>query len=370
MNATATLEQLLAHQDLTEAQADQLLRALASSEIAPALAGALLTALRAKGETPDEIRGFARAMRDMATPPTFPVPDNACDMVGTGGDGAHTYNLSTGAALLAAAAGVPIVKHGNRSVSSKSGAADLLEHLGMRFTSNQPTRATVGSSQQCLPTDQGALFERTNFTFLYAPNHHPAMAAIAPIRKALAVRTIFNVLGPLTNPAAPPYAVIGAFSLDTAQRMAEAFAGLPIKRVFVIHGSPAWDEPTPVGPFHLFDVTPNNVTQTTRDPADLDIPRCQPEDLKGGDAPHNAAALRRVFAASGGPARRAGSSSRSSPSPNGSDQAHRNALRLAAALALEVTNIEPDPTAALTRATQAIDDGSANRLLDAIGSAP
>lgn len=349
MNPNAALDRLLSGQNLTEAEAFALLHTMAgvaspdapagpsngAAPLPPALAGALLAALRAKGETAEEIRGFAQAMRRLATPPAFPIPAHACDLVGTGGDGAHTYNLSTGGALLAAAAGVPIVKHGNRSVSSRSGAADLLEALGM------PMPADAAHQQRTL--------ERANFAFFYAPAHHPAAAAIAPIRKALSVRTIFNILGPLTNPARPPFGVIGAFSLPMAELMAHAISGMDIRRVFVVHGEPGWDEATPVGPFTLFTVKPGRVERAQRDPAELNIPRCSPESLKGSDATHNAAALRAVFAGERCP--------------------HRDALCLAAALAIEVTGLEATPIAAIHRAQHAIDTGEALRTLDAIVAA-
>ena len=155
--------------------------------------------------------------------------------MGTGGDGSGSLNLSTGAALLAAACGLPVVKHGNRSVSSKSGSADVLEALGVTLPAD--------------PAAARALLDATNFTFLFAPNFHPAMKAIAPVRRALGVRTVFNILGPLTNPAAPPFAMIGAFDLPTARLLADTLAGMPIQRCFVVHGEPGWDEATPVGPF-------------------------------------------------------------------------------------------------------------------------
>ena len=208
----------------------------------PALAGALLAALRSKGVTADEVRGFARAMRALARQPAIPPGSRAIDIVGTGGDSSGSFNLSTGAALLTAACGVDVVKHGNRSVSSKSGSADVLEQLGLK-----------------LPLDEsaaGACLAATRFTFLFAPHYHPAMKAVAPIRQAMGVRTVFNILGPLTNPAAPLFQLTGAFNLPTAQLMAETLSGLPIERAFVVHGAEGWDEPTPLGPFTVLDVRP------------------------------------------------------------------------------------------------------------------
>lgn len=333
---SATLDQLLRRESLSETQASDLLHALATEDIDPAISGALLTALRAKGETPEEVRGLARAMRDLAVRPSLPedLRSRACDLVGTGGDGSHTFNISTGASLLAAACGLPIVKHGNRSISSKSGAADLLERLGLPV----PLRDDA----------QGECLTRTNFCFLFAPAHHQAAARVAPVRRALGVRTVFNMLGPLTNPAQPPFGVIGAFSLDAARLMADAISGLPIERVFVVHGAPAWDEPTPVGEFHLFDVRPGRVSHEVRDPATVGLTRCAESDLKGADAGHNADALRRVF--------------------QGERSAHRDALCLSCALALEASGVASCMREGVEIARATIDDGRASRLLDMLGA--
>jgi anthranilate phosphoribosyltransferase len=324
------LERLLAGNDLSESEAADLLVALTDESVAPAMAGALLAALRLKGETPAEVRGFARAMRDLARRPELSAGLRAVDIVGTGGDGSGSLNLSTGSALLAAASGVAVVKHGNRSISSRSGSADVLAALGLE-----------------LPLDEraaGRCLARTGFTFLFAPYYHPAMKALAPVRRALGVRTVFNLLGPLTNPAEPPFYVIGAFSLETAGLMSEALSGLPIERAFVVHGASGWDEPTPLGPFSLFDVRPGDIRRMDRDPADYGLPRCRPEDLAGGDAEDNAGRLLDAFAGERG--------------------AHRDALTLGAALALEVTGLEGSLAGGLERAVTTIDSGSASALLD------
>lgn len=325
------LEQLLNGQSVTEAEASELMRLLAAGSLEPAQAGALLAALRAKGETADEIRGFANAMRDLAKPFQCAADLPAADSVGTGGDASGSFNLSTGAALLAAACGVPMAKHGNRSVSSKSGSADVLEALGI-----------------CLPADPQIAADcltHTNFTFLFAQVFHPAMKEIAPVRAAMGVRTVFNILGPLTNPAAPPYNLIGAFSSPMAKLMAECLAGMPhIKRAFVVHGEPGWDEATPVGRFELFDVSPGKVHQEQRDPRDVGIQRCKPEDLAGGDATENARALEAVLS-------------------NRERGPHRDALVLGAGLILEVTGKAARLEEGVRVAGQAIDNGDAARLL-------
>ncbi len=324
------LEALLAGRHLSEAEADGLLVAMASGKLDAALAGALLAALRAKGETAQEIRGFANAMRRLARRPALEPGPRFVDVVGTGGDGSGSLNLSTGSALLAAAAGAAVVKHGNRSISSRSGSADVLAALGMP-----------------LPLDERRAAEylaEIGFTFLFAPHFHPAMQHIAPVRAALGVRTVFNILGPLANPAAPPYHVIGAYSEAMAALMAETLAGMPIERAFVVHGAEGWDEATPVGPFVCFEAVPGRVTRTVRDPADYGLARCGVEALKGGDAVDNARRLEAALRGEDAPA-------------------HRDALVLGAALALEVTGEATDAPAAIERAQAAIEDGAAARLL-------
>ena len=329
------LERLLDGRDLTEAEAGDLLRSLTDAAVGPAMAGALLAALRAKGVTPEEVRGFAGAMRALARRPQLPPGPPAIDVVGTGGDASGSFNLSTGAALLVAAMGVPVVKHGNRSVSSRSGSADLLEALGL------PLPLDEQATGECLAA--------TGFTFLFAPHYHPAMKEVAPVRRALGVRTVFNLLGPLTNPAAPPFGLIGAYSADAAKLMAETLAGMPIERVFVIHGEPSWDEATPIGPFELYDVTPGRVSREIRDPLAYGLQRCTPADLAGGDAAHNAAGLRAVF--------------------EGRDTGpHCDAVALNAALALEVTSRVASTSAGIEAARTAIARGDAARLLERLAA--
>jgi anthranilate phosphoribosyltransferase len=327
---SALLDRLLDGIGLEEAEASALLVALTAPDLPPAMAAALLIALRAKGVTANELRGFAAAMRSQARRPALPVPLDAVDVVGTGGDRSGSLNLSTGAALLTAACGMPVVKHGNRSISSRSGSADVLQALGLP-----------------LPLDEAAAarcFEALGFTFLFAPYYHPATRNIAPVRATLAVRTVFNVLGPLSNPAAPPFLVIGAFDEATAGLIAHALRGSGIRRAFVVHGAEGWDEPTPVGPFTLFDVGQDTVRRETRTPADYGLAPCASAELAGGDAAYNARALQRVF-------------------DGESHDAHRDALLLGAALALEVSGRELAPLAAVARAAAAIDGGAARALL-------
>lgn len=328
---SALLNRLLDGESLTESEAAGLMHAMAEGSMDPALGGAFLAGLRAKGETADEIRGFATAMRELAVKPDVPEGSPTVDTVGTGGDGSGSLNLSTGTGLLAAAAGARVVKHGNRSISSKSGSADVLECLGM------PLPLDADASVAALAS--------VGFTFLFAPAFHPAMKAIMPVRGALGVRTVFNLLGPLTNPAAPPYQLIGAFSPEAAKLMAETLAGMPIERAFVVHGEPGWDEATPAGEFLLYDVRPAAVTENTRVPEDYGVARCAPEDLAGGDAEHNARELQRVL--------------------SGEDRgAHRDALLMGTSLVLEVMGAANDARDGVARAADAIDSGRAAEFLD------
>lgn len=330
MSNRELLERILDGDSLTERQAFALMHDLAAGKMEPALAGALLAGLRAKGETADEIRGFALAMRDRALHPAIPEGSPTVDTVGTGGDGSGSLNLSTAAGLLAAACGARVVKHGNRSISSKCGSADMLEQLGMP-----------------LPLDELAVVDclrAVGFTFLFAPAYHPAMKAIMPVRNALGVRTVFNMIGPLTNPAEPPFQLIGAFSKDAARLMADTLAGMTIERAFVVHGEPGWDEATPVGEFVLYDVRKGSVEQSIRSPEQYGLSRCRPEELTGGDAAHNARELRRVF-------------------DKDDEGPHRDALLMGTSLVLEVLGMAADAKEGVDMAASAIDNGAARKLL-------
>jgi anthranilate phosphoribosyltransferase len=331
----AALGVLADGRSLPEEEGYDVLVALTAADVPPALAGALLAALRTKGVNADELRGFARGMRALARSPALPEVGPLVDIVGTGGDASHSYNISTGTALLAVAAGAKVAKHGNRSVSSRSGSADVLESLGLNLPLDE--------------RDAGACLAATGFTFLFAPHYHPAMKAIAPVRAALGIRTVFNMLGPLTNPAAPPYYLIGAYSPDAMHLIADTLAGLPISRAFVVHGADGWDEPTPVGPFELCDVRDGRWTRHVRSAADYGLASCTAEDLRGGDASDNARALRAVF--------------------EGADQgAHRDALLMGTSLALEVMGVARDARDGVERAARAIDSGAAAALLEGLAA--
>ena len=330
VEARQILSTLMKQEDIGEAKAYELMQQLAEGIIDAPMAGSLLIALRIKGETAAEVRGFANAMRDLATPVAIDNNLETIDIVGTGGDGSNSFNLSTGTALLAAASGLSVTKQGNRSVSSQSGSSDLLEALGIALASDPEKIKTT--------------LEQTGFVFLFAPFFHPAMKNIAPIRQALGVRTVFNILGPLTNPAQPNYYVLGAFSSKMAKLMAEALSGMSIKRAFIIHGANGWDEPTPISEFELYDVSPGRVDFSTREPQDFGIPRCKASDLLGGDSTKNATALMDVF--------------------KGIDQgAHLNSLLLGAGLALELSGKAINLEEGITQARNAIEQGTALDLI-------
>ena len=205
------LERLLDKKNLQEEDAAELLVAITDPTLAPAMGGALLAALRSKGETAEEVRGFARTMRKLARRPLLPSGSPLVDMVGTGGDGSGSFNLSTGASLLVAAMGIRVAKHGTSSISSRSGSADVIRALGLELPLDE--------------TAAGECLAATGFTFLFAPHYHPALKAVMPIRQALGVRTVFNILGPLSNPAAPPFHLLGAYSVDVAELMAQTLSG-------------------------------------------------------------------------------------------------------------------------------------------------
>mmetsp|Transcript_2339 Transcript_2339/g.7184 ORF Transcript_2339/g.7184 Transcript_2339/m.7184 type:complete len:394 (+) Transcript_2339:10-1191(+) len=273
---------------LTQAEAESLFASFLEGSAAPEQVAAVLCLLRRKGESAEEIAGAASAMRAACVP--VKSPGRLLDIVGTGGDGASTINLSTASAILCAAAGAKVTKCGNRSVSSKCGAADVLEALGLDLD---------------LDLDQvAACIEEVGLGFLYAPKNHPAMKAVAPVRKALGVRTAFNLLGPLTNAASAQRVVIGVFGEHLVDLIAGSLEKIGVvEHGVVVHGV-GLDEISPLGPCTILELRKNkdgsyHRTKWTLDPLDdLGIPRCTLDDLKGGDADYNARALRDCLAAS------------------------------------------------------------------------
>jgi anthranilate phosphoribosyltransferase len=303
--------------------------AIMRGEATPAQIAGLLIALRAKGETADEIAGCAEAMREHVVP-VRPRRQDLVDTAGTGGDGAKTINISTAAALVAAAAGTGVAKHGNRAVSSASGSADVLEALGLNLE---------------LPADRVARsIDELGFGFLFAPTHHPAMRHAAPVRRELGARTVFNVLGPLTNPAGARAQVVGVYAPELVRTIAEVLAQLGARRAFVVHGAAGIDELSPAGPNLICEVVGGTVQERTIDPLELGVPRCDPEDLRGGLPAENAAVIRRVFA--------------------GENGGRRSAILLNAAGAIAAGGHAEDLREGLELARSAIDSGAAAERLD------
>ena len=285
---SALLNRLLDGHDLTREEARGAMGSIMSGEATPAQIAGFLIALRSKGETADEIAGCAEAMREHAVI-VRPRREDLVDTAGTGGDGASTLNISTAAALVAAAAGAAVAKHGNRAVSSASGSADVLEALG--FVLELPAGCVERS------------IDELGFGFLFAPAHHPAMRHAAQVRRELATRTVFNVLGPLTNPAGARAQILGVYSRELVPTIADVLARLGTRHAFVVHGAGGIDELSPCGPNAVCEVVGGAVRTRTIDPEELGVRRCSPEALRGGSPADNARAIREVFAGADGPRR-------------------------------------------------------------------
>jgi anthranilate phosphoribosyltransferase len=290
MTIQEALTRILDRHDLSRPEAREVMNEIMRGEATPAQIGGFLIALRLKGETADEIAGCAEAMRAHVLA-VHPKRDDLVDTAGTGGDGAGTFNISTAAALVAAAAGAAVAKHGNRAVSSASGSADVLEALGYELE---------------LPAERiERSIDELGFGFLFAPSHHPAMRHAAPVRRELAARTVFNVLGPLTNPAGARAQVVGVYAPELVPTIATVLAQLGARRAFVVHGAGGIDELSPAGPNLVCEVNGGKVRRREIDPRDFGVPRCKPRDLGGGSPAENAATIREIFAGATGPKREA-----------------------------------------------------------------
>jgi anthranilate phosphoribosyltransferase len=320
---------LLDGQDLDPARARAAMDEIMSGDATPAQTAGFLVALRAKGETANEIAGCAEAMRAHVVPVT-PERHDLVDTAGTGGDGARTLNISTAAALVAAAAGAAVAKHGNRAISSASGSADVLEALGFEL--------------ELEPERIARSIDELGFGFIFAPAHHPGFRHAAPVRRELGVRTVFNVLGPLTNPAGARAQIVGVYSPELVPVIAEVLQRLGTRRAFVVHGAGGIDELSPAGPNLVYEVANGLVRERSIDPLELGVARCAPADLGGGAPEENAAAVRRVLDGETGP--------------------HRDAVLLNAAGAIAAAGHADDLAGGLLIAAEAVDSGAAAERLE------
>jgi anthranilate phosphoribosyltransferase len=283
----AVLARIAAGERLSEDESAAAFDTIMSGDATPAQIGAFLMGLRVRGETVAEIAGAARTMRAKAA--SLTAPEGAIDTCGTGGDAQGTFNVSTAAALIAAACGVPVAKHGNRALSSKSGSADVLTALGVKIDADFALVAR--SLQEC------------NIGFLMAPRHHSAMRHVAGARVELGTRTIFNLLGPLANPAGTKRQLVGVFSDAWVKPIAEVLGRLGAERAWVVHGSDGLDEITTTGPTQVAEWHQGKLRLFTVAPDEVGLARAQAADLKGGDAAYNAGALRRLLDGERGPYR-------------------------------------------------------------------
>jgi anthranilate phosphoribosyltransferase len=313
---------------LTKDEAAEAFAIMMSGEAGAAQMGAFLMGLRVRGETVEEITGAAQAMRAKAT--GVKSPEGAIDTCGTGGDAKGTYNISTCTAFVVAGAGVPVAKHGNKSVSSKSGSADVLAALGVNLD--------VG------PQIVSKAIEEAGVGFMFAPKHHSAMRHVGPVRAELGMRTIFNLLGPLANPAGAKHQVIGVFSRDWIVPLAEVLSNLGSSHVWVVHGSDGLDELTTTGPTFVAELKDGSVSTFEVTPGDAGLAQARPEDLSGGDAEENAKAIDAVL--------------------SGKPSAFRDIVVLNAAAALIVAGKAEGLLDGAKLAAEAIDSGAARKSLD------
>jgi anthranilate phosphoribosyltransferase len=317
-------------QALSRAEAEAAFDRLLSGESTAAQTAAFLMALRVRGETVDEISGAVAAMR--AKMLKVEAPGDAVDIVGTGGDNSGTWNVSTLAAIVTAAAGVPVAKHGNRALSSKSGAADVLTALGVKV-GLEPEGVT-----RCI--------REAGVGFMFAPTHHASMRHVGPVRVELGTRTIFNLLGPLSNPAGVKRQLVGAYSAEWLEPMADALRTLGSERVWLVHGSDGLDEITTTGPTEIVELKDGTLSRFSITPEEAGLSRATPEALKGGDATHNAHALCAVL--------------------DGEKSAYRDIALINAGAALVIADKAENLKDGVALAAQAIDSGKAKATLDTL----
>lgn len=314
-------------ESLGRGEAEAAFEALLSGDVTPAQMGGFLMALRVRGETADEITGAVAAMR--AKMLRVNAPAEAIDIVGTGGDNAGSWNVSTLACILVAACGAPVAKHGNRAASSKSGASDILTALGV----------TIGLQ----PPQVEACIREVGLGFMMAPTHHAATRHVAPVRVELGTRTIFNILGPLSNPASVKRQVVGVFAAHLQRPMAETLRNLGSETVWVVHGADGLDEITTTGPTRVVALANGDISEFEVTPEVAGLPRARPEDLRGGEPEHNANELRAVL--------------------DGKPGAYRDIALLNAAAALIVAGRAPTLREGAEMAAAAIASGKARATL-------
>ncbi|MGC1777097.1 MAG: anthranilate phosphoribosyltransferase [Xanthobacteraceae bacterium] len=313
---------------LTRTEAASAFEQMMSGEATPSQMGALLMGLRLRGETVDEITGAVSAMRSKML--RVEAPPDAVDVVGTGGDASGSFNISTCAALIVAGAGVPVAKHGNRALSSKSGAADVLAALGVNIDLN--------------PQQIGHCIREAGIGFMFAPAHHPAMKNVGPTRVEMGTRTIFNLLGPLSNPAAVKRQMVGVFSKHWTEPLTQVLKNLGSERVWVVHGSDGLDEVTTSGSTSVTALEDGTITSFEITPEEVGLRRVRPEELRGGDAPANARAVEDVL--------------------EGKKTALRDVALFNAAAALVVAGKAKDLKSGFALASHSVDSGEAEGRLD------
>jgi anthranilate phosphoribosyltransferase len=329
MRLSGDLNQLIHGRSLSRKQAHRLMTQVMSGQVPSSQLAGILVALRTKGETVDEITGFAEAMRESSVS-VAPRRSDLVDTCGTGGDGSGSFNISTTTALVAAAMGCGVAKHGNRAVSSACGSADVLEALGVNIALD---------AQQV-----SHLVDEIGLGFLFAPELHPAMKHAMPARRELGVRTVFNILGPLTNPAGTRRQLIGVFDPSLCETLALVLNSLGAEKAFVVHGEGGLDEVSLHGPTHVAALSNGEVTSFTFQPEDVGLETCQPEDIQGGSPQENAEIIRNILAGQTGPT--------------------ADVVILNAAFVGVLADIVPDFASGADLARQLLADGSAERTLD------
>lgn len=327
----ALIEKVLRHEDLTTAEASAVMHDVMAGRTPPAALGGLLTALAMKGERVAEMVGFARTMREHAVPLPAPVPD-VFDTCGTGGDRSGTFNISSATAVVVAAAGLRMAKHGNRSVSSRCGSADVFEQLGVNVAAS--------------PAAVERMLRTVGIAFLFAPTFHPSMRHAAQVRRDLGIRTAFNLLGPLTNPAGATRQIVGVPRPDLTELLARALAVLGSERAWVVHGADGLDEISTTGHTKVSESRAGTVRTFYVHPSDFGVRRASIADLQGGDAADNARIIRGILA--------------------GKPGAPRDIVLLNAAAALHVGGRASDIPAGLRAAAAAVDSGRAMATLEAM----